>query len=404
MRNSFLVLFVAVIVLMGCCNLTLPASNETQNTLPSYTCPDGAVVTYSSECQPKMVQCPDGSKATSLSKCPPMELTKPGRYICNEWSNYAPCDTYLQVYCDKFSPTDLTVREAASAAISNNPGAFSINQLLDIYDWVHTNVFYQNVPVNFTYQPYYPNETIKIGSGDCKNQAVVIASMVEAIGGTARVLIIPDCQHAFSEVYAGNISNKDIIENAVWAHYPRASGKDITWDSYSGERNGTEAWFIFDTAGGEFPGQTIEDCYNASQVFFIYDCANLSKHAPASQGTAYGPKVIIDDTDIIRAGGWWLYHSVNPADKIPSQYKWCHYDVDVESLSGPMDWYVTDQTGYNNYKSGASFRYYYGEEQVQGGTYQLDWTLPSKFYILTMNNGRNSITVKTHVNETCYKG
>lgn len=414
MRN-LLIALAAAVLLVGCCGF-IPTG-------PTYTCPDGTIVSNSSQCPSQMVTCSDGSKAWSKSDCPPplvkcpggsraanlsacptQELTRNGTYICNEYSNYSPCKEFSQVYCDKFTSTDLSVREAASEAISKHPGPFSVNQVLDVYDWVHNNVFYQNVPVNLTYQPYYPNETLDTGSGDCKNQAVLIASMIEAIGGSARVLLIPGCGHAFPEVYVGNMSEINITADAVWAHYPQASGQEIRWDN-SGKKNGEENWFIMDTAGGNFPGQTIEDCYNASQIFMMYDCQNWGGvlNAPSVWGTAYGPKTIINDQEIIRAGGYWYSYYVTPT-QIPKEYKWCHYDIDVESLSWPVDWYVVDQTGYYNYKNNMAFRYYCGQEQVQGGICHLDWTTPNKFYILDVNNNdQKSITTQVQVNETCYK-
>ncbi|NYZ79086.1 transglutaminase domain-containing protein, partial [Candidatus Micrarchaeota archaeon] len=357
MRNLLPVLLVAAVVLMGCCYYLLPSNETVKNNTPvSYTCQDGTVVTNPSDCPRPLVQCPDGSKAASKSECPALELNKPGWYTCNDKENYSPCKEFLTVYCDKFDSSDIIVREAASEAISNHPGEFSVNQLLDIYDWVHTNVFYQNVPVNLTYQPYYPNETIRVGSGDCKNQAVVIASMVGAIGGTARVLLIPGCSHAFAEVYLGNGTDLNVTKNAVWAHYPQAAGQTVNWH-YDNTSN--ETWFIFDTAGGNFPGQTIKECLNASQTFAIYDCQNMGKlNAPVVYGTAYGPKTVINSRKIINPGGYFYTYPVTPT--IP-KYKWCHYDIDVESLSWPVDWYVTDYTGYLNYKNGRGFSYYCGE-------------------------------------------
>lgn len=329
------------------------------------------------------------------------DLSGPGWYDCNNLTN-PPCDAYSQAYCDKFTPTDLSVREAASQAISKHPGQFSINQLLDIYDWVHTNIFYQNVPVNLTYQPYSPADTLATKSGDCKNQAVLIASMVEAIGGTARVLMIPECDHAFAEVYVGNDSNLDNLTAAVFAHYPASAGQQINWHTTKDANNQTENWFIFDTAGGDFPGQTIPECLNASSVFEIYDCANTGQllQTPAVQGTEYGPYVLQNNSQIIEANKYY-YSYVDPTN-IPSTYKWCHYSVNVQSLSGPMDWFVLDQSGYNDFAAGNSFQYYNGGENVQNGQYEFDWTNSSRFYVLLNNRGQSSITVNDTIVETCY--
>ncbi|VVC04419.1 Transglutaminase-like superfamily protein [Candidatus Bilamarchaeum dharawalense] len=329
-------------------------------------------------------------------------LIEPGWYNCNGITN-PPCDIFQQYYCDKFNPTDMEVRKAASQAISKHPGAFSINQILDVYDWVHSNVFYQNVPISM-WPPYYPNETLKTGSGDCKNQAVLIASMIEAIGGSARVLYIPECRHAFAEVYVGDDADTDALNNAVWAHYPQASDKEIHWHTSKNANDETENWFILDTAGGWFPGDTILDCLNASQTFALRDCEGTEElNAPEIRGTEYGPNIRVNDSQVIQPG--WGYHYWLIPTGVPDDYEWCHYRVFVESHSRLIDWYVVDEEGYQGFNQYESFRYYYGEEQVQSGFWEFDWTKPDKFYIAIRNsNEQYSATVRTQVIETCYKG
>ena len=54
-------------------------------------------------------------------------------------------------------------------------------------------------------QPNYwatPIETIEAGSGDCEDQAVLICSLIESIGGTARIFITDS--HAFAGIYIGD--------------------------------------------------------------------------------------------------------------------------------------------------------------------------------------------------------
>ncbi|MFH0713590.1 MAG: transglutaminase-like domain-containing protein [Candidatus Micrarchaeota archaeon] len=331
-----------------------------------------------------------------------LEITAPGWHKCNNQSA-SPCDVFQKSYCDKFDATDLSIRQAASEAISSHAGEFSINQLLDIYDWVHSNVFYQNVPIT-NWAPYYPNETLRTKSGDCKNQAVLIASMVEAIGGTARVLFIPECKHAFAEVYLGNSSSVDELNAAVWAHYSMTVEQynNITWHT---SNNGSENWFIFDTAGGRFPGQTIPECFNASQTFELRDCGNMERvKAPAVSGTAYGPVEKQDETQVIEPQ-WSRNYPIAPWISTVSDYKRCSYNISIESISvKPMDWYVTDSQGYEDRNAHRSFKYFYGEEQVQKSSYNFNWDKPDNFYIIVVNSDRSSsITVKTHITETCYK-
>ncbi|MFH1094756.1 MAG: transglutaminase-like domain-containing protein [Candidatus Micrarchaeota archaeon] len=343
------------------------------------------------------------SKTVTFTVLKGLPISKPGWYVCNGKPDNPPCDTILEGYCDKFVPTDLSVRQAAAQAISKHPGAFSINQLLDIYDYVHANVFYQNVPLDM-WPPYYPNQTLATKSGDCKNQAVLIASMVEAIGGTARVLFIPGCTHAYPEVFMGTDVNESEISQAIYSHY-NTRGKGIRYHTHT-YGNHTDYWFIFDTAGGNFPGETIPECFNASQTFVIRDC-NIPQdqvNPPEIQGTAFGPYVDINETKVIDPEwGWNYWH--DPSNIGRNGIRWCHFNMSIQSLSPtPFDWYLTNEAGYQKSQAYQSFSYYSGEEQVSRTNKEFDWDTPQKFYIILKNrNKQNSITVKTELIGTCYK-
>lgn len=332
-------------------------------------------------------------------------ITKPGWYTCNSIPDNPPCDYVLESYCDKFVESDLAVRQAAATAISKHPGAVSINQLLDIYDYVHANVFYQNVPLDM-WPPYYPNQTLATKSGDCKNQAVLIASMVEAIGGSARVLYIPDCRHAFAEVYIGTDIDTTIISWAIGTHYNN-DGKGLNYHRSKNSKNETEYWYIFDTAGGNYPGETIPACLTANQTFEIRNCNRPldALRAVETQGTAFGPFVNIDETKVISPGSGWSYWR-DTSEISPKGYDWCHFKLTVQSLSPtPLDWHLADEAGYQNWYARQSYSYSGGQEQVMQSVYEFDWDKPQKFYILLDNgNQQNSITIKTQLTETCYKG
>lgn len=43
------------------------------------------------------------------------------------------------------------------------------------------------------------NVTLRIGAGDCEDQAILLSSMLEAVGGTTRVYLTDN--HAFAAVY-----------------------------------------------------------------------------------------------------------------------------------------------------------------------------------------------------------
>jgi hypothetical protein len=184
-------------------------------------------------------------------------------YISTSYENKEP---YYSTYCDRINPYDLSVREAASEAIRKHPGAYSVNQLFDIYDWVKANIEYQNVPLGGI--PYPASETLATKSGDCKNQAVLIVSMIRAIGGTAKVVVdvAPECKHAYAIVYFGS-SETDLsnFARAVTNHY--GSNAKVNYLTYD---NGI--WVIFDPAGGHYPGNTLKNCTGNRTVNMITSC------------------------------------------------------------------------------------------------------------------------------------
>ena len=187
--------------------------------------------------------------------------------------------TYYQ-FCEKIDPYDLSVREAASSAIRKDPGSYSIAQLFDIYDWVRGNVVYQNVPLAGI--PYPPSQTLATGSGDCKNQAVLIASMVRSIGGTAAVVADPTCSHAYAIVKIGDTGmDTSAITQAVGAHYGQSVY--VNWLTLNGG-----IWVIFDPAGGYYPGQTLPQCLGNEDHYIVTSCMDCANEYPSQPYTYQG--------------------------------------------------------------------------------------------------------------------
>lgn len=175
---------------------------------------------------------------------------------------------YYGIYCDKINPYDLSVRKVSADAIRDNPGIYTYTQLFDIYDWVKENIMYQTVPLEGI--PYYPAETLITESGDCKNQAVLIASMVKAIGGNSKVVIDVDCVHAYAIVYFGSVdTDLNDFYNAVQSHYGKSI--NINYITYN-----DEIWVIFDPAGAYYPGETLEECSGDRELYFVNSCMDCS--------------------------------------------------------------------------------------------------------------------------------
>ena len=197
------------------------------------------------------------------------------------FTSYTNTQPYYGSFCDKINPYDLSVREAVSNAIKNDPGSYSTNQLLDIYDWVKDNIAYQNVPLGGI--PYAARETLITKSGDCKNQAVLIASMIGAIGGTAKVVADPSCTHAYTIVYFGSEKTDiSVFISAVSNHY----GSNVQVNYYISDG---KIWVIFDPAGGKYPGNTLSACTGARNVYYIDSCMTCAQGSPDYPYT-YGNK------------------------------------------------------------------------------------------------------------------
>lgn len=362
----------------------------------NYTCQDGTIVQDASKC-PKLFRCSDNSLVANADDCPKQRLNESGIYTCNS-NNNPPCDSFMKVYCDKFTPTDLEVRKAASEAISGHPGPISVNQLLDIYDWVNKNIFYQNVPADLG-KPYYPSETLATKSGDCKNQAVLVASMIEAVGGSASVRIVPDCNHAFPYAYVGNESNLNVLIKAIRSRYKDAHNATLHY-RYMNNSGKMEYWVMLDTAGAWYPGTTIGNCLNASKSFDIYDCNTSGyKREVETSRTEFGPWETISQTDNIN-GNSYHYYWWEPA--MDEAYAWCKFNITVTSLSGPLSWYVTTPAGYAGFVKGSSFQYSCGGTQTQGGACSIYRNDSGRIYLIVNNPDDNGITESAKVVTQCF--
>ena len=143
------------------------------------------------------------------------------------------------------------VRNKAAEIASQTPGSFNIGQVCDIFDYCNDNWKYVNDPSQSDLFQKASN-TIRNGlTGDCDDFAILMASMLLAIGGDARVNVAwtSDSGHAFTEL---NLGSKDI---KTCADYIRAR-YDFTgsvWYRKDSEGNG---WLNLDWwakhPGGEY--------------------------------------------------------------------------------------------------------------------------------------------------------
>jgi hypothetical protein len=106
-------------------------------------------------------------------------------------------------------------RTIADNILTNNSGVYSIQAVADAFDWVRDHVSYADDPHDYWQSA---SETLSWRTGDCEDYAILLASMIDEMGGNARVNIIDG--HAFPSVFVGsNASVEANVSKAISSHY-----------------------------------------------------------------------------------------------------------------------------------------------------------------------------------------
>ncbi|MBN2111176.1 MAG: transglutaminase family protein [Methanosarcinaceae archaeon] len=144
---------------------------------------------------------------------------------------------------DKVTPYDTEVRKMAAVSAKKYPGQYNIYQLCSLFDDTRDNIQYISDPRGRDLWSE-PSETLRVGAGDCDDYAILLASLVESIGGTSRIYMTDN--HAFAAVYAGGADN---IENIIEAinHYYGPLPVYYTSDEYG-------CWLMMDPTSSVYVG------------------------------------------------------------------------------------------------------------------------------------------------------
>jgi len=134
------------------------------------------------------------------------------------------------------------VRSLADEVRSAVPGNYSLLQVIKAYELVDLRIGYAEDEDNH-WQP--PAETIMLGTGDCEDHSLLLASLITELGGTCRVNLITG--HAFPSVYVGNASAIDDVVGAIQAYYGDPLPVHYTVDDLG-------YWLIIDTNGLPYVG------------------------------------------------------------------------------------------------------------------------------------------------------
>ncbi len=102
------------------------------------------------------------------------------------------------------------VRDEGRSLILEYPGDGTINQICSIYEHMVDNWSYARDTRGIE-EFQYSNQSLEYGKGkfsgqgDCDDFSILMASLIESIGGTSRIVLAygPNGGHAYTEVYLG---------------------------------------------------------------------------------------------------------------------------------------------------------------------------------------------------------
>jgi transglutaminase-like putative cysteine protease len=128
-------------------------------------------------------------------------------------------DIYRKVN-DLIDPDDPLVVQVANQVSAGLGETYNTYWVLSLFDWLLDNLEYNSDPSDEDiWSP--PGETCSLGSGDCEDFSIVIASVVEHWGGNARFYVIS--RHAFAAIYLGPTDmNTEALTEAMGNYYGTA--------------------------------------------------------------------------------------------------------------------------------------------------------------------------------------
>jgi tetratricopeptide (TPR) repeat protein len=139
---------------------------------------------------------------------------------------------------NKVEPGNPTIRRLALSLAAKHSGDHTVDQICEIYSYLKygngTKRKWSYVPdprgindFNFaSYSLTAGTEAGCVGAGDCDDFAILMASLVESIGGATRIILVDNTSiggHAYSEVYLGRLNTpgnhvEDIIKWIRWKY------------------------------------------------------------------------------------------------------------------------------------------------------------------------------------------
>ncbi|HRU75724.1 MAG TPA: PQQ-binding-like beta-propeller repeat protein [Methanothrix sp.] len=159
---------------------------------------------------------------------------------------------------DSLDLGNLDVEQTAVTIAKDYPGVYNLNQVSEVYDALRKGWYYYSDP---SYKDKFKsaNHTLKdgkisntIGMGDCDDFAILMASLLESLQGSTRIVFAYDqdtrLNHAYAEVYLGKKDDPRVDELISWLK-DEYNQNEITGQLIDGE----EAWLNLDY-NSTYPG------------------------------------------------------------------------------------------------------------------------------------------------------
>lgn len=161
-----------------------------------------------------------------------------------------------------------TAADIASAQPSGTGGGASHRQVAALHRYVNENITYVPDPAGGNYIAP-PGETLDTEAGDCDCQATLVASLVEAVGVSTRLV---KCQstdgswHALAEIWmADSTADTQAVDDALTDYYDSVGYSYGTY-TFGHDVGDGAIWYPADTAMGRYVG----DIQQLSNEGFIH--------------------------------------------------------------------------------------------------------------------------------------
>jgi PKD repeat protein len=175
------------------------------------------------------------------------------------------------------------VKDKARDLILEYPGDGTINQICSIYEYMVGNWSYARDAWRIE-EFQYSNKSLDYGKGkysgqgDCDDSAILLAALIESVGGTPRIIFAygPMGGHAYTEVFLGKYTGEDSDVGCMlrWLT-SRYNVKEI--NTHSDLKTG-EVWLNLDwwkePGGAKHPGGRF---FSATKQIQVYPDASKSK-------------------------------------------------------------------------------------------------------------------------------